>query len=592
MSRTNSRLSGKTALPSRNGHATPNPLDDRLPSHSPEHERGVLGGLLLQPEQIADVLNVAKLRADHFYSDRHQAIFQVLEDLHRDGKSWDIQIVVTELERRRLFEVIGKDEYLTLVVNSVPHAVLTLQHAGYVKEYSERRRLQQIGDEIARGAVNHDLPTAQIFELARSLLGESQPAAAAAYDGNGQVNWALLSDEDMGMRLASSIKAKPIEWLMPDRIPALAYTLIAGEGKQGKSQLTMAMGALISTGGQWWDGSGEVSQGHVLCLSAEDDAERVIRPRLEALGADLDMITILEARYKRPSKDGKESLIDVEAELSSLEYWQDVFRRVKNPRVLFIDPLPSYIGRGVNDRKNAEVRAVLHPFIRLAASFGITTIGVTHLGKSVDVTKPIANRVLDSIAYVNLARAVHFVAKDPANPDRKLFLPGPCNYSATGMGALAFTLEDREVILADGSTAVVAVAEFQQETVDVDAQEVVSVVSKRKPGPPPSKIRTQMAEWLYEFLKDGRPVLAVDCYNGAAEAFAETKPNPMGFKVAATGRWSKGFNLKRAAETIPELPYPRSGWIVDKFQDSTQNNRWYWQLINAHQATIPIGTPF
>ena len=68
---------------------------------------------------------------------------------------------------------------------------------------------------------------------------------------------------------------------------------------------------------------------------------------------------------------------------------------------------------------------MLGPFIRLAVGFGMTVIGVTHLGKSIDPNKPIANRVLDSIAYTNLARAVHFVAKDPVDPDRKFFLPGP-----------------------------------------------------------------------------------------------------------------------------------------------------------------------
>ena len=84
-----------------------------------------------------------------------------------------------------------------------------------------------------------------------------------AYDEKGHVVFSRLTDEEMGMRRVSSIKPKRIEWLMPDRIPALAYTLIAGEGKQGKSQFTMAMGALISTGGEWWDGSGQVDQGHV-----------------------------------------------------------------------------------------------------------------------------------------------------------------------------------------------------------------------------------------------------------------------------------------------------------------------------------------
>jgi hypothetical protein len=398
-----------------------------------------------------------------------------------------------------------------------------------------------------------------------------------SYDDKGHIIFSRLTDEEMGMRRLSSIKAKRIEWLMPDRIPALAYTLIAGEGKQGKSQFTMAMGALISTGGEWWDGSGEVEQGHVLYLSAEDDAERVIKPRLMALGANEEMITILEARYKLPSKDDTESLVDAVAELSSLEYWQDVFRRVENPRVIFIDPLPSYIGRGVNDRSNNELRAVLQPFIRLAVKFGMTVIGVTHMGKSVDPTKPIANRVLDSIAYTNTARAVHFVAKDPQNPERKFFVPGPCNFSPPGLGALVFTLEEREVVLDDGSTVLMAVPEFQEGVVDVEAQDVVCVVGKKKSGPQ-SKVRQMMAEWLFDYLEPGLPVQAMHVYNDCAEAFDTVKPNPLGVKDEK-GYWTKGRVLRKVAETdLPLLPYPRAGKRVDVFKDS--DKRSYWRLVD------------
>ncbi|MGA2702003.1 MAG: AAA family ATPase [Isosphaeraceae bacterium] len=564
---------------SRNGHPASQALDDRLPRYNPQHESGVLGGLLLEPEQMAGVLNSVKLCAHHFYSDRHRAIFEVMVELHSHGKCWNCDIVATELERRQQFEVMGGDNYLAQIVGLLPHAKLTLEHAAYVKEDADCRLLQQAADNLARDALSRQFTAAQILERHTKQLEEVQPAtAAAAYDEKGRINWTRLSNEDMGMKLASSITPKRTEWLMPDRIPSLAYTLIAGEGKQGKSQFTMALGALFSTGGEWWDGSGCAKRGHVLYLSAEDDAERAVRPRLEALGADLDMITVLEARYKIPADDGKEPLVAF-AELGDLIYWREVFRRVKDPLVMFIDPLPSYIGRGVNDRKNSEVRAILGPFIAMAVEFGISIIGVTHLGKSIDPTKPIANRVLDSIAYTNLARAIHFIARDPEDHDRKFFMPGPCNYAPGGLESLAFKLIEKEVKTADGETLIVAVAEFEPATVDVDAQDVVSVVGKKRPGPQ-SKIRQQMAEWLYDRLKDGLPVQAFHIYNDCAEAFDSVKPHPMGIKDE-NGYWTKARTLRRAADVdLPLLAYPQNGKRVDIFKDSSQNNRSYWRLVD------------
>ncbi len=575
------------ALSSRNGHAT-SYVDDRPPPHNPELERALLGVLLRDPSLMQKVLAYVGTEGSAFWSETFSIIFQVMVALHQKGKPWDIVVLADELNVHPGFKL--KDALTTLdeIRGSVPSAICWEEYAARVKDFARRRELILIARALEVDAYSNDRTANEMLDRVKNEIGKIEAPATES-----QGFFASLSDEQMGMRLASTIKSKRQEWLMPDRIPSLDYSLIAGEGKQGKSQLSFAMGALISTGGEWWDGSGQVEPGHVLFLSAEDDAERVIKPRLEALGANLDMITILEARYRRPSKDGKETFIDTEAELSSLEYWKDVFRRRESPRVMFIDPLPAYIGRNVNDRSNNEVRAVLRPFVHLASKYAITTIGITHLGKSIDPTKPLTNRILDSIAYSNLARSVHFVAKDPANPERKLFLPGVANYSAPGMGALAFTLEEREVTLEDGSTTVVAIAEFQEDTVDVDAQEVVSVVAKKRPGPP-SKIRRQMAEWLWACLKDGVPVPAGYCYDSAAEAFAEMRPNPMGVRKE-DGLWSKGFTLTRAADIdLPDLPYPMNGKVVNKYFDSTQGpkGRWYWQLIEARPAAGQGDPPF
>jgi hypothetical protein len=532
----------------------------------------VLGSLLLDNGHFPAVLK--HIGAEDFYRDHHQIIFRAMVDIYREGKGVDCVTLAEELMLRDQFVLIGGHETLLEISTCVPHAVMCIDHAVIVRQKSIARITAQGCTEAIRDTYSGLYTPQQVMNRLKEYLQEIPIVTPD--------RWSALSNDDMGMRLASSIKPKRIEWLMPDRIPKFAYTLIAGEGKQGKSQLTMALGALFSNGGEWWDGSGQAEQGHVLYLSAEDDAERAIRPRLEALEANLDQITILEARYKILSKDDKEPLIEF-AELGSLEYWREVFRRIANPLVIFIDPLPSYIGRGVNDRKNSEVRAVLGPFIALAVEFGMTVVGVTHLGKSIDATKPIANRVLDSIAYTNLARAVHFVAKDPENADRKFFMPGPCNYAPGELESLAFTLVERDVTTEDGETITVAIADFEPGTVAVKPEDVVSVVGSKKFGRP-SKVARELAEWLYRRLDGCMPVAAGLLYNEAAEAFAHMKPNPLGTK-GADGLWSKGRNLTRAADIdVPELPYPMSGKRVDKYRDSDQGGRWYWRLVSKDAA--------
>jgi hypothetical protein len=268
-------------------------------------------------------------------------------------------------------------------------------------------RLHHRGDFEAAAK---ELAKQQAKDRGRKPGAKSKTATQIApHEPQVRPSWKDLSDADLGMRKASTISKKQVQWLLPERIPRRDYTLFAGRGKQGKSQLTMAIGAKISTGGQWWDGSGAAPLGHVLYLSAEDDPERIIVPRLEALGANLDNITILEAKYKIPARDGKPAMVSF-TDLQDLDYWQAVFGRIQDLILLIVDPLPSYMGRNVNDRRNSDVRAILGPFIDLIKEFEMTLMGVTHFGKSVD-GRNAAEKILDSIAYVNLARAIHYVSR-------------------------------------------------------------------------------------------------------------------------------------------------------------------------------------
>jgi hypothetical protein len=367
------------------------------------------------------------------------------------------------------------------------------------------------------------------------------------------------------MRPARSITKRRVEWLLPQRIPARDYTLIAGRGKQGKSMWTMAAGAKVSTGGDWWDGSGVAPRGHVLYLSAEDDPERIIVPRLEALGADLDNITVLEARFKLPSSDGKTKLVSF-ATLQDLDYWRAVFGRIKNPVMLVVDPLPSYLGRGVNDRRNSDVRAILGPFVELVKEFGMTLVGVTHFGKGVDGRNAV-DKVLDSIAYVNLARATHFIARDPDNPERVLFMPGPCNYARPDVPSLAFRLVERTIPDGDGGEITIAVPEFDPAPVDVDADDVVNRQSKVRSGTRgPDPVRTnELAIALVEFLNGKGPVFLGELFDefGSKGFLGENKWNPKEDRH----EWTNKKALYRAADAVATLGPPHNGWMVATSKD-------------------------
>jgi putative DNA primase/helicase len=150
--------------------------------------------------------------------------------------------------------------------------------------------------------------------------------------------------------------------------------LIAGPPGLGKSQVTTDIAATVSRGGTWCTGE-KCEAGDVLILSAEDDPSDTIRPRLEACGANLDRVHIIEAVHMLSVKRDRPFYLkqDVETLAEKLTTSPDV-------KLVIIDPISAYLG-GVNSHKNVEVRSVLAPLVKLAADHGVAVVCVTHLNK-------------------------------------------------------------------------------------------------------------------------------------------------------------------------------------------------------------------
>lgn len=89
----------------------------------------------------------------------------------------------------------------------------------------------------------------------------------------------------------SSIESREIMWLMRPLIPFGMITIMEGDPGVGKSFLAMHIAAQVSIGG-YLPGDNHLKRGGVLYLSAEDDAEYTIRPRIDAMGGDPNRIRI------------------------------------------------------------------------------------------------------------------------------------------------------------------------------------------------------------------------------------------------------------------------------------------------------------
>src|SRR5436305_7464627 len=92
----------------------------------------------------------------------------------------------------------------------------------------------------------------------------------------------------------ADVEARPVAWLWRSWLPRGKVSILGGYAGDGKSTLTAALAATLSTGGTWPDGA-SAPLGRSLFLLAEDALDDTLKPRLEQHGADHDQIFAVEA---------------------------------------------------------------------------------------------------------------------------------------------------------------------------------------------------------------------------------------------------------------------------------------------------------
>jgi hypothetical protein len=301
----------------------------------------------------------------------------------------------------------------------------------------------------------------------------------------------LDDSEVLQMRCAANIERRPLSWLWPQRIPRAKLSMIAGRQDGGKSTLVAEIIAHITRGTPWpLDGS-PCPVGDVLIVNVEDDPGDTIRPRLEAAGADLGKVQIIDAVMRLADKKERQvTLADVGIVDALLTQCPGRFA------LLTIDPIGAFMA-GRDSHRDAEVRELLAPFSMLAAKHNIAILLVAHLSKAVGMDA--LYRVLGSVGFTAAVRSVYFVIVDPGDDARRLFVAVKGNNVAVKMIGLAFTLQN--VDLGDG----VAAARVCWQS----GGEMRSADELLAPRQPESPERADAEAWLQERLAKGAVAVAV-----------------------------------------------------------------------------------
>ena len=190
------------------------------------------------------------------------------------------------------------------------------------------------------------------------------------------------------------------------KTPPVAYAAVPSG--RGPFALPPRKAALREGGGTEGDGEGKPADRlgpcTVIYLTAENDPNKVLRPRAEAMGADLTRLYFQEgASYAM----GDEDLYNL--------------CRAIRPDLLVFDPIQSYLGQGVQMNRAEQVRPLLDSLSALAKELDMAVLLISHMSKPGPGVCSALDRLLGSSDFRNAARSILIVGRAPDDPDIRVF---------------------------------------------------------------------------------------------------------------------------------------------------------------------------
>ena len=246
-----------------------------------------------------------------------------------------------------------------------------------------------------------------------------------------KARWVALQGSPL--QTIASVQPRKAEYLAEPYLPRGMITILAGHAGQGKTTLALWLASHVSNGDLMPGGK----PGNVYYFTTENDESIVLRPRLEAMDARLDRVMVMRSDARQ--------LTLTDPRLFEMHKIFD-----GKPDLIVFDPVQSYVGKKLDMNRTDDVRFMMDNLNKLLHATNAAVVLICHTKKApMGFNGRPCELINGSSDFVNAARSVCFLGRDPARPDvcvvaqekNSLGLPG---------ASLAFTIgEDGAVHWSD-----------------------------------------------------------------------------------------------------------------------------------------------
>ena len=223
---------------------------DRQPPFSPEAEASVLGGMLIDGDAAARVVDF--IDDSMFYREAHRRLFRAMARLFERGGVIDPITVSEELKKGGELEGAGGLDYLASLLDAVPTAANIEYHARIVQEKALLRRLIDAAQTIVRDVYDQgEREVSEILDHAEQrVFNVSQSRGREGFVWIKEVLWPTFEQIERLQEIPDGVSGLATGYQELDRMTTGLHpgdlTIVAGRPSMGKTSWVLNVAQFVA----------------------------------------------------------------------------------------------------------------------------------------------------------------------------------------------------------------------------------------------------------------------------------------------------------------------------------------------------------
>lgn len=358
----------------------------KTPPNSPETEKTVLGGILVNNKNLNVVLSI--ITPEDFYKESNRKILEKITSLIDKGLPADLLTVTEELQKGGCLDEVGGAAYLSSLMDGVPKSLNIEYHARIIKEKALLRRLILSSAKIISSSYEQKEDADQLLDEAQSaIIDVAEQRIKPGFVQVGRLTGETLELIEALRGRQVAVTGIPTGFRDLDALTAgfhnSEFIVIAARPSMGKTALCLNISSYVGIKTDYAVGffSLEMSKEQLilrlLCAEAKIDLQKVrtgFISEKEFYGLK-QSAEILSGAKIFVDESPALSVMEMKAKARRLKMEQDL-------NLVFIDYIQLMRAGGRFENRNQEISYISRSLKELAKELQIPVVGISQLSRA------------------------------------------------------------------------------------------------------------------------------------------------------------------------------------------------------------------